>query len=449
MNASIDFTKWFLTKHQSSGIFVDNKDFEFVIAQLDQPTWDEFLSSFNSNRSDIPPVTTNDSIEKPVKPLKKIPLNKGKKLRVDAQTSTDETTHTETTHIDQLIDKLVEKPVEKKKRVTKSNKIISEKPIIEVPVIEVPVIEVPVQELKVQEEVPVIEVPIVAKKITKKRITKKNDMQEQPIIEVPVQEEVPNIEVPVQELPIIEVPVQEEVPNIEVPVVAKKITKKRITKKNDVQEQPVIEVPNIEVPVQELKVQEEVPVVAKKIIKKRINKKNEMKEQQVQEEVPIIEVPIIEVPNIEVPVQEEVPIVTKKITKKRITKKMEVQEPIAEPVSAKYSGLEEGGIRTNSGELRSKEFEDTIADHLTDELVEEIPITKICKNKKHKLNHIENYDVIKPNNEINILNNQTYTIDEHDHISLTENFVNDILFYKDSDNNWFDISLNPITNPSI
>jgi hypothetical protein len=423
MNASIDFTKWFLTKHQSSGIFVDNKDFEFVIAQLDQPTWDEFLSSFKSNRSDIPPVTTNDSIEKPVKPLKKIPLNKGKKLRVDAQTSTDETTHTETNHIDQLIDKLVEKPVEKKKRVTKSNKIISEKPAQE---------EVPVQELKVQEEVPVIEVQIVAKKITKKRITKKNDMQEQPIIEVPVQEQ-PIIEVPVQEQPIIEVPVQEEVPNIEVPVVAKKITKKRITKKNDVQEQPVIEVPNIEVPnievpVQELKVQEEVPVVAKKIIKKRINKKNEMKEQQVQEEVPIV---------------------TKKITKKRITKKMEVQEPIAEQVSAKYSGLEEGGIRTNSGELRSKEFEDTIADHLTDELVEEIPITKICKNKKHKLNHIENDDVIKPNNEINILNNQTYTIDEHDHISLTENFVNDILFYKDSDNNWFDISLNPITNPSI
>jgi hypothetical protein len=323
MNASIDFTKWFLTKHQSSGIFVDNKDFEFVIAQLNQPTWDEFLSSFNSNRSDIPPVTTNDSIEKPVKPLKKIPLNKGKKLRVDAQTSTDETTHTETTHIDQLIDKLVEKPVEKKKRVTKPKQIISEKPSQE---------EVIVQELHVQEEVPVIEVPV-------------------------------------QELK-----VQEEIP-----VVAKKITKKRINKKNDVQEQPIIEVPVIEVPVQELKVQEEVPVVAKKI------------------------------------------------TKKRITKKNEVKEPIAEPV-----------------------VEDTIADHLTDELVEEKPIiTKIIKNKKHKLNHIENDDVIKPNHEINILNYQTYTNDEHDHISLTEIFVNDTLFYKDSDNNWFDNTLNPIINPSL
>jgi hypothetical protein len=354
MNASIDFTKWFLTKHQSSGIFVDNKDFEFVIAQLNQPTWDEFLSSFNSNRSDIPPVITNVSIEKPVKPLKKIPLNKGKKLRVDAQTSTDETTHTETTHIDQLIDKLVEKPVEKKKRVTKPKQIISEKPSQE---------EVIVQELHVQEEMPVIEVPVVAKKITKKRINKKNDVQEQPIIEVPI------IEVPVQELKVQEeVPIQEEMP-----VVAKKITKKRITKKNDVQEQPIIEVPNIEVSVQE------VPIVAKKIIKKRITKKND------------------------------------------------VQETIAEPVS-----------------------EDTIADQLTDELIEEIPITKISKNKKHKIIHIENDDVIKPYNEINILNNQTYTIDDNnDHISLTENFVNETLFYKDSDNNWFDISLNPITNPSL
>ena len=57
MNASIDFTKWFLTKHQSSGIFVDNKDFEFVIAQLGQPAWDEFLSSFSSNKSEITPIT--------------------------------------------------------------------------------------------------------------------------------------------------------------------------------------------------------------------------------------------------------------------------------------------------------------------------------------------------------------------------------------------------------
>jgi hypothetical protein len=414
MNASIDFTKWFLTKHQSSGIFVDNKDFEFVIAQLNQPTWDEFLSSFKSNRSDIPPVTTNDSIEKPVKPIKKIPLNKGKKLRVDAQTSTDETTHTETTHIDQLIDKLVEKPVEKKKRVTKPKQIISEKPSQEEVIVqelhvqeEVPVIEVPIQE-----EVPVIEVPVVAKKITKKRITKKNDVQEQPVQE----------EVHVQELK-----VQEEIPVIEVPVVAKKITKKRINKKNDVQEQPIIEVPIIEVPIievpiievpvqEEVPIQEEIPVVAKKITKKRITKKNDVQEQ-----------PNIEVPIIEVPVQEEVPVVAKKITKKKITKKNDVQETIAEPVS-----------------------KDTIADHLTDELVEEPPIiTKIIKNKKHKIIHIEIDDVIKPNNEINILNNQTYTIDEHDHISLTENFVNDTLFYKDSDNNWFDISLNPITNPSL
>ena len=382
MNASIDFTKWFLTKHQSSGIFVDNKDFEFVIAQLGQPAWDEFLSSFSSNKSEITPITTQKNNDIIVKPVKKIPLNKGKKLRVDAQTSTDELHVTtvknsecalrsssegvrtnsgercsqefETNHIDQLIDKLVVKnPVEKKKRVTKPKKITE--PIQNV-------IQEPIQELSVQEEV-----PVVAKKITKKRITKKTDVQE-PVKEL-VQEEVPN-----QEL------VQEKVPDIEVPVVAKKITKKRIIKKTDVQEQPIQEQPVQEVPVQEVPLQ-----------------------------------------NV---IQDDVQVVAKKITKKRITKKMDMQEPIVDQVINNQ----------------------VIVDQVTDELVEEIPIiTNKIKNKTNK--NIAINDIITPNDEINILNKQPITTlddDDDTHISLTEKFIEDVLFYTDSHDNWFDQHLNPI-----
>ena len=422
MNASIDFTKWFLTKHQSSGIFVDNKDFEFVIAQLGQPAWDEFLSSFSSNKSEITPITTQKNNDIIVKPVKKIPLNKGKKLRVDAQTSTDELHVTtvknsecalrsssegvrtnsgercsqefETNHIDQLIDKLVVKnPVEKKKRVTKPKKITE--PIQNV-------IQEPIQELSVQEEV-----PVVAKKITKKRITKKTDVQEP--VQEPVQEEVP-----VQEL------VQEEVP-----VVAKKITKKRITKKTDVQE-PVKELVQEEVPNQEL-VQEkvpdiEVPVVAKKITKKRIIKKTDVQEQPIQEQ-PVQEVPVQEVPLQNV-IQDDVQVVAKKITKKRITKKMDMQEPIVDQVINNQ----------------------VIVDQVTDELVEEIPIiTNKIKNKTNK--NIAINDIITPNDEINILNKQPITTlddDDDTHISLTEKFIEDVLFYTDSHDNWFDQHLNPI-----
>ena len=93
---TIAFAKWFLNKHRASGILVDGSDFEFIISQLDQSSWDEFNTT-----SDYIAIskTTADTlipqlVEKmPKKPRVKNLMNdtkpKGKKTKVDAQTSTD------------------------------------------------------------------------------------------------------------------------------------------------------------------------------------------------------------------------------------------------------------------------------------------------------------------------------------------------------------------------
>ena len=96
---TIAFAKWFLNKHRQSGILVDGNDFEFILSQLDQSSWDEFNATADSIAIS---KTTADTlipqlVEKmPKKPRiknpeknKKEPKGKKTKVDVDVQTSTD------------------------------------------------------------------------------------------------------------------------------------------------------------------------------------------------------------------------------------------------------------------------------------------------------------------------------------------------------------------------
>ena len=91
-NISITFAKWFINKQRSTGIIVDGKDFDFIIAQLDNSTWDEFIAAnSDANVDALIPQLVQKMPKKPRAP-KKVADDakpKGKKTRVDAQTSTD------------------------------------------------------------------------------------------------------------------------------------------------------------------------------------------------------------------------------------------------------------------------------------------------------------------------------------------------------------------------
>jgi hypothetical protein len=145
---TIAFAKWFLNKHRASGILVDGNDFEFILSQLDQSSWDEFIATSDSIAIS---KTTADTlipqlVEKmPKKPRtkkdtdpekKKEPKPKGKKTKVDAQTSTD--TNVNDTPVLENGEAVVEQPLLKKeikKRAPKAAKKIEEVVVaIDVPV---------------------------------------------------------------------------------------------------------------------------------------------------------------------------------------------------------------------------------------------------------------------------------------------------------------------------
>ena len=112
---SIAFAKWFLNKHRQSGIFVDSNDFQFVISQLDQSSWDEFNQSNDSigvakSTADALIPQLVDKMPKNTR-IKKNTENTRKKkqpgdsiqqkFRVDASTSTGEQSiH----HVDSVFD---------------------------------------------------------------------------------------------------------------------------------------------------------------------------------------------------------------------------------------------------------------------------------------------------------------------------------------------------------
>jgi hypothetical protein len=230
---TIAFAKWFLNKHRASGILVDGADFEFILSQLDQSSWDEFIATSDSIAIS---KTTADTlipqlVEKmPKKPRvkkdaadpekKKEPKPKGKKTKVDAQTSTDINTP-----VLENGEAVVEQPLlkkEVKKRAPKAAKkieevvvpanteevlVVSEQPLLKEVKKRAPKAAKKIEEAVVpanteEEEVPVVEVPM--KKEIKKRAPKAAKKIEEAVVPANTEEE----EVP---LPVVEVPMKKEV----------------------------------------------------------------------------------------------------------------------------------------------------------------------------------------------------------------------------------------------
>ena len=112
---SIAFAKWFLNKFRANGIIVDGNDFDFVLSQLDQNSWDEFIATSDSIAKTTADVLIPTLVEKMPKKIRSNKSNenntkiKSKKTRVDAQTSTDSDSIKEQDNVeggDQQIDSL-------------------------------------------------------------------------------------------------------------------------------------------------------------------------------------------------------------------------------------------------------------------------------------------------------------------------------------------------------
>ena len=159
---TIAFAKWFLNKHRASGILVDGADFEFILSQLDQSSWEEFIATADSIAIS---KTTADTlipqlVEKmPKKPRaknteKKETKPKGKKTKdVDVQTSADAIVND--TPVLENGEAVLEKPLlknEVKKRGPKAAKKIEE---VVVPA-------------NTEEEVTVQEQPLLKKEVKKR-----------------------------------------------------------------------------------------------------------------------------------------------------------------------------------------------------------------------------------------------------------------------------------------
>jgi hypothetical protein len=175
-NISINFAKWFINKNRSSGIFVDSNVFDFIIAQLDNSSWDEFIAANSENVDALIPQLVQKMPKKPRAP-KKVADDakpKGKKTRIDAQTSTGDDA-TEVTS--QIITEVVA-PVQEEKKEKKEVKKCAPKAkkIVDTVALEQP--EVP-EAVTVEQEVVKAEKPEVVVKEVKKRAPKAKKIAEE------------------------------------------------------------------------------------------------------------------------------------------------------------------------------------------------------------------------------------------------------------------------------
>ena len=211
---TITFTKWFLNKLRANGLIVDGNDFDLILSQLDQSTWDEFVATSGTI---ISKTTVDTLIPQLVEKITKKPRNqknaddkpKGKKMKVDAQTETENFAQPPA-NVEEPVKEdppNVEPVKEVKKRVSKAKK-----PLEKLEVVQQVNVEEPVNEEQVNEE-PVKEV--------KKRVSK----AKKPVEKLEVVQQV-NVEEPVNEEPVKEVkkrvskakkPVEKQV-NVEEPV---------------------------------------------------------------------------------------------------------------------------------------------------------------------------------------------------------------------------------------
>ena len=288
---TIAFTKWFLNKHRESGILVNGNDFEFILSQLDQLSWDEFIATSDSiaiskttadtlipqlvEKMPKKPRTKKETTDADANPEKKKKEPKGKKTKdVDVQTSTDAIVND--TPVLENGEAVIEKPLlkkEVKKRVPKVAKKIEE-------------VVVPAN----TEEVTVQEQPLLKKEV-KKRAPKAAKKIEEGV--VPANTE----EVTVQEQP------------LDVPIPVKKEVKKRAPKAAKKIEEVVVAEQQLDVPVQDVVVAEEQPlenpVPVKKEVKKRGPKAAKKEDVVVVDEDNHKKKPIVAPDDVVIPINEQ------------------------------------------------------------------------------------------------------------------------------------------------
>ena len=123
-NISITFAKWFINKQRSTGILVDGKDFDFIISQLDNNAWDEFIAA--NSHANVDALITQLVQKMPKKPKKNAddakpkPKPRGKKTTSDATEEDPSDNITEVIPTTEGAVKEVKKEV--KKRAPKANK---------------------------------------------------------------------------------------------------------------------------------------------------------------------------------------------------------------------------------------------------------------------------------------------------------------------------------------
>ena len=365
-NISITFAKWFINKQRSTGILVDGKDFDFIISQLDNNAWDEFIAA--NSHANVDALITQLVQKMPKKPKKNAddakpkPKPRGKKTTSDATEEDPSDNITEVIPTTEGAVKEVKKEV--KKRAPKANK--HEEVVVSV-----------TEGADIVPEVLATKEPK-DKKVPKKRAPKANKHEE--------------VVVPVTEGADI---VPEVLATNEVAVLAtkepndkkeKKEVKKRAPKANKNEE--AVEGPT-EPSVVEVATTNEVAVVIagkdkkeKKEVKKRTPKAN--KNYATTEDT---EIATTDVPEIQVPATTDGAVAAK-----------EKKEP------------------KKRGQKKGKSVEENRAPD----------------------------EVILPLQEQSILSEEPYQ-EQEDETILTEIFVNEVLFYVDSDGNWFDYNLQQTT----
>jgi hypothetical protein len=126
------------------------------------------------------------------------------------------------------------------------------------------------------------------------------------------------------------------------------------------------------------------------------------------------------------------PIVTDiKPTKTRKPKVIKPKETVVEQAEQVAEPIKKRG--TKGKPKSSTNIDNTNTDHENDH------------EDKRPSDYTQN-DVIIPHHELSLLNS---LVEETCETSLTEIFVDNILFYKDEHNNWFDLNLYSITDPTL
>jgi hypothetical protein len=444
-NISITFAKWFIHKQRSTGIIVDSKDFDFIIAQLDNFTWDEFVAAnSDANVDALIPQLVQKMPKKP-RPPKNVADDakpKGKKTRVDAQTSTGDVATTEgAVIVPEVAEPVVLEDIkEVNKRAPKAKKYV-ETVALEQPVVTVKEVKEP-----------------------KKRAPKAKK----------------NIETVALEKP--EGPVEQPEGPVEQPEGAVKEVKKRVPKAKKIVETVALEQPEVTV---------EQPEGAVKEVKKRVPKAKkivetvalEQPEVTVEQPEVTVEQPEVTVEQPEVTVEQpevtvEQPEVTVKEVKKRAPKAKKIANNSGREASAEqrvrgFSKRSEGedpsGLRRENVETVALEQTEVpveqpegavkevkkrapkakkiveVPEHTEDAVVVDKELKKTRGPKKGVEENRAPDEVIVPLQEQSILSEEPYVQEEEEETVLTETFVNDVLFYVDSEDNWFDSNLQPTT----